>query len=1552
MDVLNSSCLRQSCSLKLILFSLLTYLFTNFSFSQASEKAYSMVNNPETTLPINYSINKNEQIDLSFIIKKISGLAISAEIRLNSDTSLIRIILLDEEYNEYLVYEIFPLLGGENSISIENVCEETSQLNNITPLSLKFEIVDASFFLRSIAISKEANFSTKAQSDKFRLQQSDKISRINENIKKQGLKWVAGETSVSVLSYQEKKNLFGGKIPNLQGFEYYKGGIFTLPGPTNFDSSPESSELLSQHSTESPYVNEFSWRNRHGQNWVTSIKNQGGCGGCWAFAAVGAVELLVNLYYNQHIDLDLSEQDIISCSNSGTCNGGDYSSAMNYIISKGVVNESCFPYMSTDLACTEKCMNPSEQVKINAIGPMIYSGDQLKGEIIKGAMSGRIDYWHHAMALVGFKVIQENDELYVNDKGNIIELKISSGNSLIGKTAWLFKNSWGNWGDEGYVYVVGDTGSISANNAYGPIHAKTLSDEDILCTDNDHDGYYVWGLGYKPSQCPICPDEQDGDDSNPCMGPMDEYGHIQSQTPVPSANNIEVMVGQTVPPLIAQGENIKWYEDRYLTKLVHTGSQFNTGRTAPGKYFYYATQTISGCESFPIETYLKIELPKPVGYDVSIRYGIPVPDLTALGQNIKWYFDSTGLFSDVRDNQEYNTITIDRQIWMAKNLNYYTPVGSWYYNMDSITYSETYGRLYNWETARNVCPSGFHLPSDEEWQQMEHVIGLTTGELDCIGYRGHTEGGKLKEKGTGHWVFPNSYATDSYSFKALPGGHSGFNEPSWYLGKGAHFWTRSIQDSSYAAYTRFLTYNNGGILRYFGSFSEGMSVRCVKENTAIGTGNIFTTHKTSPGKYTYFVTQTISGYESPSDTVTLVIITPPPDVHNVKICEGDSVPDLFVDGENIKWYDDYFKSNLINTGNSYHTGHTVPGNYKYFVTQTIDDVESLLEEVSLIIVTHPPAPYAENVKACSDNIPSLWADGVSLSWYGDAELTNLLCRNGTYYFATGETEPGIYAYYVTQTYQEVCESSASNVTLEIVAMPQPPLASDESTCAEDAIHTLTALGENIRWYGDLPSDPFTDYRTGQTYKIVKIGTQIWMAENLNFPTKVSEIQYHNSWYYDNDSITNASIYGRLYSFTIANSACPGGWKIPTIMDWDSLINYLGGTDQAGGKLKDTGTCFWNYPNAGATNETGFTALPGGIRRFSYCADSTCANYEDLNNAAYFWSNTNSGRGESAYAIRLINTSQELSKSGIHKYNGLSVRCIWDGIGIIDTGNVIYISQTHPGRYNYYATQTISGCESQHDTAILTVYSVPEPPDVNDTNICANSPTGELYASGENIQWYNDSELIYLIHAGNHLSISNMLPGNYEYYVSQTVTNCESHAAKVEIEVNSLPVINLGEDITISYSQDTTITAGYNDLNYYWNTGENTPEIVIKGSEIGLGNHEFNVVGIDSNNCSNSDTIIITVIASTMVKSNTSNQFIQIYPNPVKNYFFINLNNLKDKLVLIKLYNETGEEVYREIADIKTSTQELRVDMAKQIYSIYYLVIITEDNYFTYKIILL
>lgn len=187
--------------------------------------------------------------------------------------------------------------------------------------------------------------------------------------------------------------------------------------------------------------------------------------------------------------------------------------------------------------------------------------------------------------------------------------------------------------------------------------------------------------------------------------------------------------------------------------------------------------------------------------------------------------DST--FTDPRDGQTYNIITIGSQTWFAENLNYET-TNSWWYDSSS-TNGNVYGRLYTWDAALTACPSGWHLASDDEWKTLEMSLGMSQSEADDTGWRGTNEGGKLKETGTTHWFSPNTDATNSSSFTALPGGYRLTNGGFTHLGSVGRWWTSSVPPASDgSAWVRSLTYTHGQVTRTYYGKSYGRSVRCLK----------------------------------------------------------------------------------------------------------------------------------------------------------------------------------------------------------------------------------------------------------------------------------------------------------------------------------------------------------------------------------------------------------------------------------------------------------------------------------------------------------------------------------------------------------------------------------------------------------------------------------------------------------------------------------------------------------------------------------------------------
>lgn len=522
---------------------IITLLFLpQLAFAQYDAKCFRLDATADTKqMTVGQTIT--EDIEIPFGVRTlISGLSVSGRVEFeNDEDSYVRVIMKDDYNYEHLVYENYPLLADGMSVEFQNVAMETRQLDGITPKSVRVELKNATLTLESLSYIHSSKKGTHALENEMILQKEQCqyiVGRMNENLARHNKTWRAGMTSIAEKSYEEKKAMFGGKLPQLYGFEYYAGGIFVMPGALK-----SAGRFNTKSVTSNNYVSEWDWRNRHGKNWMTCVKDQGSCGSCWAHASLAALESYVNLYYNQLLNYSLSVEELISCIDTGIsgvtadCDGGHEYWAYRYIKDNGVVDSICFPYAAVSQPCSLKCQNPIERIFIEnyikyGTHNQITEGI-VKNRLLKSPIPLCVQNWNHAITLAGYKTIQSGDVLYWENLYHqyTITISPSSHQDLIGGTAWLIKNSWGtSWGNNGYGYVVMDVSAINDDHfcVDGKITSLIYSDSDIVCSDADGDGYYFWGLGPKPSHCPSwAPDTPDGDDSNNGYGPLDAYGNLQ-----------------------------------------------------------------------------------------------------------------------------------------------------------------------------------------------------------------------------------------------------------------------------------------------------------------------------------------------------------------------------------------------------------------------------------------------------------------------------------------------------------------------------------------------------------------------------------------------------------------------------------------------------------------------------------------------------------------------------------------------------------------------------------------------------------------------------------------------------------------------------------------------------------------------------------------------------------------------------------------------------------------------------------------------------------------
>lgn len=324
--------------------------------------------------------------------------------------------------------------------------------------------------------------------------------------------------------------------------------------------------------------------------------------------------------------------------------------------------------------------------------------------------------------------------------------------------------------------------------------------------------------------------------------------------------------------------------------------------------------------------------------------------------------------------------------------------------------------------------------------------------------------------------------------------------------------------------------------------------------------------------------------------------------------------------------DDYFDTQYSNKNTGDHI-YSEAGDYQ--VTLVVKDIRGATDtlRIPLTVASANLPPEVPGDPTPADQATDLrlrfWNKWHCIDPDGDMILYNI-------YFGTENPPPLLITNHSFNTFEPENLEYGTTYYWKVVARDI------KGNTTEGPIWSFTTI--------DLEFAEFTDDRDGQTYNIVEVGNQWWMAENLNFVTD------DGSYCYEDNPI-RCEMYGRLYTWDAAAIACPDGWHLPSKEEFEQMVSHLGGADIAGGKLKDFETNFWKDPNKGGSNLSGFTALPAG-RRYS------SGLYTGLTLYAQFYSSTEYNDQE-AYNLTL---GYDYEMSFIYNYRknyAISVRCIRD-----------------------------------------------------------------------------------------------------------------------------------------------------------------------------------------------------------------------------------------------------------------------------------------------------
>jgi uncharacterized protein (TIGR02145 family) len=680
----------------------------------------------------------------------------------------------------------------------------------------------------------------------------------------------------------------------------------------------------------------------------------------------------------------------------------------------------------------------------------------------------------------------------------------------------------------------------------------------------------------------------------------------------------------------------------------------------------------------------------------------PVEDLSSSSSE-----PAEGSFTDSRDGQTYRTVKIGDQVWMAENLNFETD-SSYCYN-DSAEYCAKYGRLYEWSAAMDACPSGWHLPDTAEWRMLLAAVG------------GDSIAG-MKLKSTSGWNSDGN-GTDDFGFTVLPAG--GWDN-KMFEGEAAGFWS-SVGYGNYAAAIRLLA-DAFAVRLISGRTYVGHSVRCVKGSatapkSSSSSENVILSGDSHEGSSSSSVTLATPCKTETEDNCEYGTLTDERDGQTYKTVKiGDQVwmaenlniaaPNSYCYHDSAEYCSKYgrlynwagamdaegkWSTNSVNcryTGECSPTypvrgacpeGWHLPDSTEWGKLLTavggLDMAAKMLKSTSgwqdceeencngtdAYGFSALPAGYMDRYGSAFT-----YYEGVSTGFYTSTQVDKndayrvYLYRNNVVNFTSDIKADGFSVRCVKDDVSapESSSSEVSSPSSSSVALATPCKTETEDNCE----------------YGTL-----TDFRDGQTYKTVKIGSQVWMAENLNYA--YTGVLYNNSgytsdstsWCFSNDP-ANCIKYGRLYTWAAAMDSvgtwstngkdcgygvqctpiypvrgiCPEGWHLPDKAEWNTLFTAVGGASTAGKMLSST--ISWSSVPGGwvrdgyGTDAYSFSALPAGLR------DAT--GYNNVGYHAYFWSSSeyNSSR---TYIVGLDDEFDKADLYGSGKDYGYSVRCVKD-----------------------------------------------------------------------------------------------------------------------------------------------------------------------------------------------------------------------------------------------------------------------------------------------------
>lgn len=602
-------------------------------------------------------------------------------------------------------------------------------------------------------------------------------------------------------------------------------------------------------------------------------------------------------------------------------------------------------------------------------------------------------------------------------------------------------------------------------------------------------------------------------------------------------------------------------------------------------------------------------------------------------------------FTDCRNGTTYKLVEVGGQTWFAENLNFETSSGSHCFDQDEENCS-AYGKLYTFAAASEACPEGWNLPDTSDW----------SGLLSSVG--GAEIAGQVLKAKSAKWE--DNSGTDDLDFSALPGG--GYIAKEYTdLGTYAYFWT-SVKKSTYAYYLELEDSYDGASMDW-DSQTYAFSVRCmkgeltprssqktssvsqsssVKASSGQSNSSSVKLSSSAPGSSSLLLSSSAVlnpsiSYGAITDSRdskvyhTLQIGTQKWIVDNIQYNTGTTQSVCLNGGTDCTTYGRYYDYAAAKTACP--AGYRLPSNAEWtalgdFAGVGVFDATPLMSISNDWLITG--ATNSSGFSALpGGSYDHYWDEGHNFGEYAK-------------YWTANETVTSAGAVLLNAEYFAVSSMFKDNM-VPVRCIAGTPLSSSSTGTSSSVSSSSVSSSSSSSSSSSISVVYGAPMVIGSnTYTTVVIGTQTWMAENMNEATS------SGSSCYDDDT-DNCDFYGRLYSPDEATNICPTGWSLPAEADWDLLINYVGGASEAGLVLKAAEDVMdvFDWLDLNRENQYGFSVLPAG-----YLVDTGS---EQRGWATRFWT-TN--------AYMFIQFSDEESQvqkvvTTTPDYYQVSVRCVKD-----------------------------------------------------------------------------------------------------------------------------------------------------------------------------------------------------------------------------------------------------------------------------------------------------